>query len=136
MINYEKQLTTDILPFWLRQVDRVNGGIFTCVDEQGDIYGEEKSVWFQGRALWTFAKAYNVIKKDADYLAAADRIYMFLEKCVDSDGRMYFTVTADGRGIQKRRYYFRRHLQPLDVRNTIVPVEICRLWWMQENILK
>ena len=26
--------------------------------------------------------------------------------CFDTDGRMYFTVTAEGRGLQKRRYYF------------------------------
>jgi len=106
-MNYEKQLTEVILPFWLDHgMDEVNGGIFTCLDETGNLYGEEKSVWFQGRALWTFAKAYNLIKPDPRYLAAAKSLYEFLPKCKDSDGRMYFTVTADGRGIQKRRYYF------------------------------
>ena len=34
------------------------------------------------------------------------RIYSFLPKCTDYDGRMYFTVTKDGKGLQKRRYYF------------------------------
>lgn len=106
-MNYGKQLTEVILPFWLDHgMDEVNGGIFTCLDETGNLYGEEKSVWFQGRALWTFAKAYNLIKQDPRYLAAAKSLYEFLPKCKDSDGRMYFTVTADGRGIQKRRYYF------------------------------
>ncbi len=106
-MNYKSQLTENILPFWLENaVDFQNGGIFTCLDESGEIYGRDKSVWFQGRALWTFSKAYNVIKKDPAYLDAAKNIYYFLEKCVDSDGRMYFTVTEDGRGIQKRRYYF------------------------------
>lgn len=100
-------LTEDILPFWLKGcIDKENGGIFTCVDEQGELYGREKSVWFQGRALWTFSKAYTLIKKDPQYLIAARRIYEFLPKCSDTDGRMYFTVTEDGRGIQKRRYYF------------------------------
>ena len=106
-MNYRKALTENILPFWLKNaMDEENGGIFTCLDEEGMIYGKEKSVWFQGRALWTFSKAYNVIEKDPTYLKAAKNLYEFLPKCKDSDGRMFFTVTEDGQGIQKRRYYF------------------------------
>ena len=106
-MNYRDELTNTILPFWLRHgMDRKNGGIFTCVDEKGELYGRDKSVWFQGRALWTFSKAYNVIERNPEYLEAAKSLYHFLERCSDTDGRMYFTVTEDGRGIQKRRYYF------------------------------
>ena len=105
-MNYKSELTNDILPFWLNDaIDRKNGGIFTCLDREGKIYGREKSVWFQGRALWVFAKAYNLIEKREEYLDAAKTIYSFLPKCTDSDGRMFFTVTEDGRCIQKRRYY-------------------------------
>ncbi len=106
-MNYREQLTENILPFWLEHaMDHENGGIFTCLDEEGAIYGYEKSVWFQGRALWTFAKAYNLIDRNPLYLKAAKSLYEFLPRCRDTDGRMYFTVTRDGRGIQKRRYYF------------------------------
>lgn len=105
-MNYKKHLK-DCLNFWLdNSIDYENGGIFTCLDEDGNIYGREKSVWFQGRALWTFSKAYNVIDKNPEYLKAAKTIYEFLPKCTDTDGRMFFTVTEDGREIQKRRYYF------------------------------
>ena len=104
---YKKVLTENILPFWLRTaIDYENGGIFTQLDEKGEIYGTDKSVWFQGRALWVFSKAYNTIEKNAEYLKAAECIYGFLPKCTDTDGRMFFTVTADGRELQKRRYYF------------------------------
>ena len=106
-MNYKKDLTEKILPFWLdNALDLKNGGIFTSLDREGNVYGEEKSVWFQGRALWSFSKAYNSIERIPKYLSAAKLIYDFLPKCTDTDGRMYFTVTADGRGIQKRRYYF------------------------------
>ena len=105
-MNYKNQLK-DCLNFWLdNSIDYENGGIFTCLDRDGNIYGREKSVWFQGRALWTFSKAYNVIDKNPEYLKAAKVIYEFLPKCTDTDGRMFFTVTEDGREIQKRRYYF------------------------------
>ena len=106
-MNYGEELKSTILPFWLENaIDWENGGIFTCLGEKGELYGTDKSVWFQGRTLWTLSKAYNVIEKDPKYLKAAKNIYEFLGKCSDTDGRMFFTVTADGRGIQKRRYYF------------------------------
>lgn len=106
-MNFKSDLINNILPFWLNSaIDYENGGIYTCLDRDGKIYGEEKSVWFQGRALWVFSKAYNIIEKNPEYLKAAKTIYSFLEKCVDTDGRMFFTVTKDGREIQKRRYYF------------------------------
>ena len=104
---YKKYLTDNILRFWLdNAIDNINGGIYTCLDQKGEVYGTDKSVWFQGRALWTFSKAYNVIEKNDEYIIAAKKIYDFLPKCTDADGRMFFTVTEDGRPIQKRRYYF------------------------------
>lgn len=107
MINYKRELIDNILPFWLEHaIDKENGGIYTCLDKNGAIYGKDKSVWFQGRALWTFSKAYNLIDNNPRYLEAAKCIYDFLSKCTDNDGRMFFTVTEDGRELQKRRYYF------------------------------
>jgi len=104
-MNYREDLKS-ILKFWLdNSIDYENGGIYTCLDREGNIYGTDKSVWFQGRALWTFSKAYNLEKND-EYLKAAETIYKFLPKCTDTDGRMFFTVTAEGRELQKRRYYF------------------------------
>ena len=106
-MKFKEKLQSDILPFWLKNsIDTENGGIYTQLDKKGEIYGTDKSVWFQGRALWVFSKAYNLIERRPEYLAAAKCIYDFISKCVDDDGRMYFTVTADGRGLQKRRYYF------------------------------
>lgn len=96
-----------ILKFWMdNAIDYENGGIYTCLDREGNIYGEDKSVWFQGRSLWTFSKAYNIIDKNEEYLKCAKNIFEFLPKCTDADERMFFTVTKDGRELQKRRYYF------------------------------
>ena len=79
-MDYRNDLINNILPFWLENsIDSENGGIFTCIDKKGNTYGEEKSVWFQGRALWTFSKAYNVIEKDQRYIEAARTIYNFLD---------------------------------------------------------
>ena len=106
-MNFKQESCENILPFWLKNsIDKENGGIFTCLDREGNIYGTQKSVWFQGRALWTFSKAYNTVDPNLQYLEAAKIIYDFLPKCTDTDGRMFFTVTKEGKEIQKRRYYF------------------------------
>lgn len=105
-MNYRSDLK-NILNFWLKNgVDYKNGGIYTCLDREGSVYGTDKSVWFQGRALWSFSKAYNIIEKNEEYLKAAKNILQFLPECTDSDGRMFFTVTGDGKSLQKRRYFF------------------------------
>lgn len=106
-MNYKSELLNTILPFWMGEaLDLTHGGIYTQLDEKGAVYGTDKSVWFQGRALWTFCKAYNTIEKNPAFLQAAECIYSFLPHCTDRDGRMFFTVTQNGRELQKRRYYF------------------------------
>lgn len=106
-INMREYLTKDVLPFWLEHaIDEEFGGILTCLDRTGRVYGYEKSVWFQGRALYIFSLAYNSVNKNEKYFAAAKKIYDFLPLCGDETGRMYFTVTRDGKELQKRRYYF------------------------------
>ncbi len=107
--RYYKELTGNILPFWLQYgLDRENGGIRTGVDRDGSLLESDKSVWFQGRALWVFSTAYNQIDKRREYLEAADLIVKFIDAhCFDTDGRMFFRVTADGRPVIKRiRYFF------------------------------
>ena len=82
-VEMKKYLENDILSFWLNNaLDSKNGGIFTSLDRKGEVYGTDKSVWFQGRALWTFSKAYNMINKKPEYLKAAKSLYEFLPKCV------------------------------------------------------
>ena len=106
--KYRKDLTTNIMPFWLENgLDRKNGGVYTCLDRDGSLMDSTKSVWFQGRFAFTCAYAYNEVEKDPAYLEASKSALDFIEKhCFDKDGRMYFEVTAEGLPIRKRRYVF------------------------------
>lgn len=104
--KYERELLDNVLPFWLKNgIDKVNGGIYTGLSEDGKIIETDKSVWFQGRALWVFSKAYELFKRE-EYLDASLTILPFLDKCFDSDGRMFFRVTKDGKKVIKRERYF------------------------------
>ena len=106
--RYRYDLTENIMPFWLKYgLDRVNGGIYTCVDRDGSLIDTTKSVWFQGRFAFVASFAYNTIEKNPEWLEAAKSTIDFIEAhCFDTDGRMYFEVTADGRPLRKRRYVF------------------------------
>lgn len=106
--RYRRDLTDDILPFWLKHgLDRVNGGVYTCVDREGNLMDSTKSVWFQGRAAFVYAFAYNNVERREEYLEMSRSCLDFIEAhCFDTDGRMYFEVTADGQPLRKRRYVF------------------------------
>lgn len=46
--SYKTDLQTNILPFWLTHgLDTVNGGVYTCIDREGNLMDPTKSVWFQ-----------------------------------------------------------------------------------------
>ena len=106
--SYREELIANILPFWMKYgLDRVNGGVYTCVDRDGSLMDTTKSVWFQGRFGFIAAYAYNHIEHNPEWLAASKSCIDFIEQhCTDTDGRMFFEVTADGRPLRKRRYVF------------------------------
>ncbi len=106
--TFKEELFNYCVPFWLENsVDEKFGGILNCLDRKGEVYSEDKSVWMQGRCGWMFSYIYNNCKKDEKYLAIAKSCIDFAKKyCIDSDGRMFFTVTRDGKPLRKRRYWF------------------------------
>ncbi len=107
-IKYLNDLQENIMPFWLKfGLDNINGGLYTCLDRDGSLMDSTKSVWFQGRFGYICAYAYNNIEKKDEWLAASLNCIDFIEKhCFDKDRHMFFTVTAQGEPVQKRRYVF------------------------------
>ena len=106
--SYKNDFVNNIMPFWLKYgLDRENGGVYTCLNRDGSLIDTTKSVWFQGRFGFVAAFAYNNIEQNPEWLAASKSCVDFIEKyCFDSDGRMYFEVTAEGTPLRKRRYLF------------------------------
>lgn len=106
--SYRKDLTENIMPFWLMHGwDRQYGGIYTCLDRDGTLIDSTKSVWFQGRFGFIATYAYNNVERNPVWLEASKSCIDFIEQhCMDTDGRMYFEVKADGTPLRKRRYLF------------------------------
>ncbi len=105
---YRHTLLNDVVPFWLRHgLDHEHGGMLTCLDRDGTVIDTDKSVWFQGRAGWLFATLYNTLEHRAEWLAAARSCIEFLRRyCVAPGGKLFFTVTREGKPLRMRRYVF------------------------------
>jgi len=105
---YANRLLNNTLPFWFpRSFDQEYGGFLLMRDADGSLIDDDKAVWIQGRATWLLATLYNTVEPRSEWLEGARLGYDFLcRHCFDSDGRMFFHVTHDGRPIRKRRYFF------------------------------
>lgn len=105
---YKAQLLGNTIPFWFpRSIDREHGGFLLMRDADGSLLDDDKAVWIQGRATWLLASLYNTVDPKSEWLEGANVGYDFLNAhCFDSDGRMFFHVTRDGRPLRKRRYFF------------------------------
>ena len=96
--------------FWLKNgMDPVHGGVYTCLDREGKVFSTDKSVWMQGRCGWIFAHLCRLYGPKDEWLAASKSCLDFLEEhCINHEagGRLYFTVTEDGKPLRQRRYCF------------------------------
>ena len=106
--TYRTRLLESILPFWLKHgIDTSHGGIYTGLDRDGTILEQDKSVWFQGRALWAFATTYIDVENNPRYLEVSENLINFIDSyCFDNDNRMFFRVSRDGKPVIKRLRYF------------------------------
>ena len=101
-------LLEDTVPFWMgHTIDRECGGFLNYLDRDGSVYHTDKPVWVLGRFTWLTAMLYNEVRKRREWLETSLHGIEFLEQhCFDTDGRMFFEVTRDGRPLRKRRYVF------------------------------
>ena len=106
-IRQELDRCTD---FWLTHgMDKEHGGVYTCLDRQGQVFSTDKSVWMQGRCGWIFAWLCHVYGARPQWLEASKSCLDFMEKyCINRDcgDRMYFTVTKDGKPLRQRRHFY------------------------------
>src|SRR5262245_51562046 len=106
--TYRNGLLHDTLPFWIpRAIDRQYGGYLTALDQDGSLLQTDKSVWVQGRFAWLLATVYMTVERRAEWLELSKHGIDFLKRhAFDSDGRMFFSLTREGRPLRKRRYLF------------------------------
>jgi N-acylglucosamine 2-epimerase len=95
-------LTNDIVPFWTRHALDPEGGINTCIADDGTLISREKWLWSQWRAVWVFSKLHRGLKPSHSvWLDAAKQIASFALKYGwdESAGSWRSLVTAEGEVI-------------------------------------
>jgi len=99
--QYRSELLDRTIPFWLKHaIDWQNGGICTCVSDEGQILSGDKYVWSQLRAIWTFSAMYNRIERKQAYLDVATHIFDFIKRYGRNDrGEWYFCLDQNGRPL-------------------------------------
>ncbi|MBI1897214.1 MAG: AGE family epimerase/isomerase [Acidobacteria bacterium] len=98
---YRELLLDGIVPFWEKHVDEENGGVFTCIGEDGSPVSDEKYVWSQARWVWVCAALYNRIEKQPKFLKWARRTIDFLlAHCRDREGRWVYRITREGHVLE------------------------------------
>jgi len=104
--HYKKGLLEDCIPFWIKySIDRKDGGFMFCLNRDGSVIDTDKGVWQTGRFTWLLATLYNDIEPKEEWLKLAKHGVDFLTRyCFDTDGRMFFQMTRDGKPVRKRRY--------------------------------
>ena len=105
---YKNGLLNDTVPFWMNNcIDNVYGGFKFCLDRKGNVIDNDKGIWTQGRFTWLLSTLYLTVEKREEWLSTAKHGIDFIKKFgFDSDGKMFFSVTQDGKPLRKRRYIF------------------------------
>ena len=105
----EKELTGNILPFWLsHSTDQVNGGFFGAVTNDLQVQNEvPRSAILCARILWTFSAAYRKYGTE-QYLSMAQRAYETLTHVFrDQDyGGLYWSVDVTGKPVLSHKHHY------------------------------
>jgi len=102
LAQYRAELLDRTIPFWMKYgVDWKSGGICTCIADDGRVLSDDKYMWSQLRAIWTFSALCNKIERRKEWLDVALNIYNFVKKYGrDENGNWVFLVDKNGKHLQ------------------------------------
>jgi N-acylglucosamine 2-epimerase len=77
---YRTCLLDDVIPFWLNHGIDSEGGINTCITDEGKVVSRNRWTRSQWRAVYVFSRLYNQVDTRPEWLAAAEGIAGFMIK--------------------------------------------------------
>jgi N-acylglucosamine 2-epimerase len=100
--QYRSLLLDGVVPFWLKRgIDWEQGGVLSCMKEDGSPISGDKFMWSQARSVWTFAALYNRVEKRPEFLKVAENSVRFLlEHGRDNQGRWVYHADRAGHVIE------------------------------------
>lgn len=97
----EKELTGNILPFWVKHTSDPSGGFYGVITREGKgVHEAPKGAILGARLLWTFSQAYRLYGY-SEYKVMADSMQQyFINNFIDKRyGGVYYTLTPDGAAL-------------------------------------
>lgn len=109
MDGFEKELTHNILPFWIDKMqDTENGGFYGRIDGNNKLYKRaNKGSVLNARILWTFSAAYRILQNE-EYLSMATRAYNYIkEYFIDKEfGGLYWELDYKGNPVNTKKQVY------------------------------
>lgn len=107
-MQVKKELTTDILPYWIKRMNNPEGGFYGRIsgEEQLDTDAPVGNI-LVARILWTFAAAYRIFG-NKEYLEMAEKakkeiIHRFFDK---EYGGTYWSLNPDGTPLDTKKQIY------------------------------
>jgi N-acylglucosamine 2-epimerase len=98
---YSGTLFDDVLPFWHGHAFDPNGGINTCIADDGTLLNRDRWNWSQWRAVWVWSKLHNAFGPRSEWLNRARGIYEFVVAHGPlDDGHWPLLLGGDGRLVR------------------------------------
>ena len=107
-LECSKELTENILPFWINRMQDPRGGYYGRIDGSGKLEEDApKGLILNARILWTFSQAYGMLGRP-EYLEAATRAKKYIaEHFVDPEyGGAYWSLNADGSPLATKKQFY------------------------------
>lgn len=73
--KYRNELLQNVIPFWVKHAIGHDGGINTCIQDDGSLVSRDRWNWSQWRALWVFSKLFTTLDPRYEWLDIAHGIY-------------------------------------------------------------
>jgi len=107
--EFLKELTNNILPFWMtKMTDNENGGFYGRIDGRNHLHKEaNKGSVLNMRILWTFSAAYRLLGK-SEYLLMAERAFDYIKTYfIDYDnGGVYWELDYQGNPVNRKKQVY------------------------------
>lgn len=100
--QYRELVLDGIVPFWRRHgLDLERGGVFSCMDEEGNRTAADKYIWSQARWVWVCSALYNRIERRPEFLEwARGTIDFLLRHGRDERGYWVYRTTGEGEVVE------------------------------------
>lgn len=107
LLEVRENLTSGILPYWLRLKDP-KGGFYGEVSSDGKVlYDAPRGVILNARIIWSFASAYQALHETSYLVAAVHARDYFLEHfCDHKYGGVYWSVDKDGERLDTKKQLY------------------------------